>query len=106
MIYNIQSHYAVGDELRINCTSFDSRPAARLHWLVNGQLVKKSLDLLSWRISLLGPCKLSICWAEGNADGQSAINVECALLVQSSKFIARGMESDERALGAGGRCSS
>lgn len=41
MIYNIQSSYAVGDELRINCTLYDYRPL-RLYWLVNGQLVSVS----------------------------------------------------------------
>ncbi|XP_046443295.1 uncharacterized protein LOC124193487 [Daphnia pulex] len=37
VIYNIQSRYAIGAELRINCTSFDYRPAARLHWIINGK---------------------------------------------------------------------
>ncbi|XP_045034461.1 uncharacterized protein LOC116928436 [Daphnia magna] len=38
VIYNIQSRYAIDDELRINCTSFDYGPASRLHWIINGQL--------------------------------------------------------------------
>lgn len=40
VIYNIQSRYAIDDELRINCTSFDYGPASRLHWIINGQLVR------------------------------------------------------------------
>nr|CAH0104990.1 unnamed protein product [Daphnia galeata] len=37
VIYNIQSRYAIGDQLKINCTSFDYRPAARLQWIINGK---------------------------------------------------------------------
>lgn len=39
VIYNIQSRYAVGDQLDINCTCFESKPAARLQWYLNGNLV-------------------------------------------------------------------
>lgn len=37
VIYNIQSRYSVGDLLNINCSSFESRPAAQLAWFINGQ---------------------------------------------------------------------
>lgn len=40
VIYNIQSSYRLGDELRINCTSFDSRPGAALSWHLNGDPVR------------------------------------------------------------------
>jgi hypothetical protein len=43
VIYNIQSRYAIGAELRINCTSFDYRPAARLHWIINGKAVRNRI---------------------------------------------------------------
>ena len=41
VIYNLQSRYAVGQRLNVNCSSGESRPAARLHWLVNGRIVRK-----------------------------------------------------------------
>ena len=42
VIYKARKEYAIGDRLEINCTSFQSRPAAKLQWLVNGKLINSS----------------------------------------------------------------
>ena len=34
--------YHVGDYVRVNCTSDRSKPAATLHWYINGRQVKIS----------------------------------------------------------------
>jgi len=39
VIYNARTGYAIGERLDINCTSFQSRPAARLQWFINGKSV-------------------------------------------------------------------
>ncbi|XP_059353124.1 uncharacterized protein LOC130695933 isoform X1 [Daphnia carinata] len=57
VIYNIQSRYAIDDELRINCTSFHYGPASRLHWIINGQMKSDDDDEVTlyptrWRTPL------------------------------------------------------
>ena len=39
--------YSLGDSVDVNCTSADSKPAADLHWLINGQPVS-ILFYFSW----------------------------------------------------------
>lgn len=51
VIYNIQSRYAIGDTLDINCTSFESRPAAKLKWFVNSYPVIKYIKRKTLSIS-------------------------------------------------------
>ena len=38
--------YSLGDSVDVNCTSADSKPAADLHWFINGQPVSKNLSFI------------------------------------------------------------
>ena len=40
--------YSLGDSVDVNCTSADSKPAADLHWFINGQPVSKNTFLTFW----------------------------------------------------------
>ena len=51
VIEHMRAAYADGDELNINCTSFESRPAARLEWVINGQPVNASHDAFGSTVS-------------------------------------------------------
>lgn len=39
-ITGLSSHYAVGENVTANCTSWPSVPKANLHWTINGNVVK------------------------------------------------------------------
>ena len=56
VIYNARTGYAIGERLDINCTSFQSRPAARLQWFINGKSVSSLNQVhysqLQWQVQL------------------------------------------------------
>ncbi|KAK3850810.1 hypothetical protein Pcinc_042509 [Petrolisthes cinctipes] len=41
-----QTKYHAGDQVKVNCTSERSRPAASLEWYINGEKVKTESDKL------------------------------------------------------------
>ena len=45
-IVGVASFYNPGDLVEINCTSYESKPAAELHWIINGQNVTKLYDFI------------------------------------------------------------
>ena len=38
-------YLAPGDRVEMNCTSRESKPAADLHWFINGKIVRKQLPV-------------------------------------------------------------